>query len=212
MKGYECKIALAAARVLPILSVKDVESTVALVDDLVTAGIHAIEILFRNEAAPAALRACRDRHPQILLAAGTILGVTSREAAIAAGADCLIAPGLTPELAAICRDGPLPLVPGAQTASEVMAALTAGFDILKFYPAEPNATPDILRDYANVFPEASFVPTGGITEGVLASYAALTNVVAVGGSWLQAGLMPGPDRATALGWRVARARSLMSAG
>jgi 2-dehydro-3-deoxyphosphogluconate aldolase/(4S)-4-hydroxy-2-oxoglutarate aldolase len=212
MKGYECKIALAAARVLPILSVKDVESTVALVDDLVTAGIHAIEILFRNEAAPAALRACRDRHPQILLAAGTILGVTSREAAIAAGADCLIAPGLTPELAAICRDGPLPLVPGAQTASEVMAALTAGFDILKFYPAEPNAAPDILRDYANVFPEASFVPTGGITEGVLASYAALTNVVAVGGSWLQAGLMPGPDRATALGWRVARARSLMSAG
>jgi 2-dehydro-3-deoxyphosphogluconate aldolase/(4S)-4-hydroxy-2-oxoglutarate aldolase len=212
MTGNDWKTALSTARVLPILAVKDVETTIALVDDLVAAGIDAIEILFRNEAAPTALRACRDRHPQLLLAAGTILSVAARDAAIAAGADCLIAPGLTPELAAMCRDGPLPLVPGAQTASEVMAALTAGFDVLKFYPAEPNGAPDILRDYANVFPEASFVPTGGITEGVLARYAALTNVVAVGGSWLQAGLMPGPDRATALGWRVARARSLMSAG
>jgi 2-dehydro-3-deoxyphosphogluconate aldolase/(4S)-4-hydroxy-2-oxoglutarate aldolase len=211
MTGHDWKRSLANARVLPIVAVKDVESTVALVDDLVAAGINAIEILFRNVAAPAALRACRDRHPRLLLAAGTILGTAARDAAISAGADCLIAPGLTPELAAICRDSRLPFIPGAQTASEVMAALTAGFDLLKFYPAEPNGAPDILRDYANVFPEVSFLPTGGITEGTLARYAALTNVVAVGGSWLQAGLMPGPDRATALGWRVARARSLMNA-
>jgi 2-dehydro-3-deoxyphosphogluconate aldolase/(4S)-4-hydroxy-2-oxoglutarate aldolase len=200
---------LSVERVLPIVAVKDVESTVELVDDFVAAGIGALEILFRQPAAPAALRACRQRHPRLLLAAGTILGAAARDAAVEAGADCLVAPGLTPELATICRGGPLPLVPGAQTASEVMAALTAGYEVLKFYPAEPNGAPAILRDYANVFPDAVFVPTGGIVEGALERYAALPNVLAVGGSWLQAGLEPGPRRPAELAERVGRARAIM---
>lgn len=212
MMWHDWRQVIARARVLPIVSVKDVEGTTALVDDLVAAGIGAVEILFRHPAAADALRACRRRHPGLLIAAGTILGAAARDAAVEAGADVLIAPGLTPELAALCRDGPLPLLPGAQTPSEVMAALGAGFQVLKFYPAEPNGAPAILRDYANVFPDAVFVPTGGIVEAVLERYAGLPNVLAVGGSWLQAGLEPGPGRSSALAGRVARARALMGAG
>ncbi len=203
------KAALAAARLLPIISAPDADAAVALIDDFATAGITAVEILFRASAAPAALARARARHPQLLLAAGTILDMAAREAAIAAGADLLIAPGLTPTLAALCRAGP-PLIPGAQTPSEVMAAREAGFGVLKFYPAEPNDAPAILPDYANVFADIAFVPTGGITEAALPRYAKLRNVIAVGGSWLHAGLEPGPGRATALAERVARGRALMN--
>ncbi|MCX5512921.1 bifunctional 4-hydroxy-2-oxoglutarate aldolase/2-dehydro-3-deoxy-phosphogluconate aldolase [Kaistia algarum] len=202
---------LAAARIVAIVSVGDVEGAVALVDDLAAAGVETVEILFRNADAPKALVRCRARHPEMLLAAGTIVTADLCRQAVEAGADLMISPGLTPALAAASRTVPLPLIAGVQTASEVMAAAELGLRLVKFYPAEPNGAPAILRDYANVFPAMRFVPTGGIGEAQLAAYGALKNVAAVGGSWLHAGLDPGPERVTILTQRVARAKGLMGA-
>jgi 2-dehydro-3-deoxyphosphogluconate aldolase / (4S)-4-hydroxy-2-oxoglutarate aldolase len=200
---------LAAARIVPIIAVSDPDTTVALVDDLVAAGIAAVEILFRHPDAPTVLARCRSRHSLLFLAAGTILTSARADAAVRAGADLIISPGYTAEHARDWASRPVPVLPGAQTASEVMAASAAGFTTLKFYPAEPTDAPAVLRDYANVFPDVRFVPTGGIGEAALARYAPLRNVLAVGGSWLHADLPPSADRVARLGERIAKARALM---
>lgn len=205
----EWEARLAEARIMPIVSVGDLAETVALVDDLAGAGAAAVEILFRHPAAPDVLRLSRRRHPNLLLAAGTVINAELVGKAVDAGADVLVSPGLTPTLARTASGFSLPLIAGVQTASEVLLAAELGFKVLKFYPAEPNNAAAILKDYANVFPDILFVPTGGIGEAALPVYAGLRNVVAVGGSWLHAGLAPGDGRRSTMTANIARARALL---
>jgi 2-dehydro-3-deoxyphosphogluconate aldolase/(4S)-4-hydroxy-2-oxoglutarate aldolase len=65
-----------------------------------------------------------------------------------------------------------------------MLALAHGFDLVKFFPAEPSGGIKALRALAGPFPNARFCPTGGIGEANAAAWLAEPNVVAVGGSWL----------------------------
>jgi 2-dehydro-3-deoxyphosphogluconate aldolase / (4S)-4-hydroxy-2-oxoglutarate aldolase len=80
--------------------------------------------------------------------------------------------------------GSLPLAPGISTASELMLALSHGFELTKFFPAEQSGGIKALRALAGPFPEVRFCPTGGIGEANAAAWLAEPNVVAVGGSWL----------------------------
>ena len=84
-----------------------------------------------------------------------------------------------PRRQASCR-----FLPGVQTASEVMAALARGFDVMKFFPAGQAGGPAMLRALAGPFPQVRFCPTGGVGEDNFVEWLALPNVVAVGGSWL----------------------------
>ena len=60
----------------------------------------------------------------------------------------------------------------------------AGFDHLKFFPAEPSGGIEFLKAIAPVLPDLKFCPTGGINQANAANYLALPNVFAVGGSWV----------------------------
>lgn len=175
---------IAEAGIMPIVTVRDVADGLELVDRLVQAGTTAVEILFRTSHAPEVLREAKARHPSCLFAAGTIMDAESLGRARDAGADCLVSPGLTPQLAEIVSQSGLPLVPGVQTASEVMFAREAGYRLLKFYPAEAANALEVLADFANIFRDTTFMATGKISSAVLSNYARLPNVCAVGGSWM----------------------------
>ncbi len=172
------------AGIVPIVTVRNVDESMALIDGLAEAGAGLIEIVFRTPDAPAALAAARSRHSRCLFAAGTILDEAGVRKAADAGAHCLVSPGLTPELHAAASAAGQVLVPGVQTASEVMAARQMGYRLMKYYPAEPSNGVVVLTDYANIFDNVSFMATGKITPGVLPAYGALRNVSAVGGSWM----------------------------
>ena len=78
----------------------------------------------------------------------------------------------------------LPFMPGVATASELMAALARGFDIVKFFPAVPAGGVAALKALGGPFPQVRFCPTGGVSQDNAAEWLALPNVVVVGGSWL----------------------------
>ncbi|WP_237684005.1 hypothetical protein [Pseudaminobacter soli (ex Zhang et al. 2022)] len=78
------------------------------------------------------------------------------------------------------------MVPGVQTASEVMVARRPGVRLLKFYPAEAAGGSDVLEDFARVFPDVAFMPSGKITFELLPGYARLSNIASVGGTWMLA--------------------------
>ncbi len=180
----EMKARLRAARVIPVVTVETEERGRETVDRLVEAGAGLIEIALRSQAAMKVLAATRTRHPHIALAAGTVLDATLYDAAVSIGVDLAVSPGFDVALSEYARKGPVPLIPGAVTASEVMNANRLGYTVLKFYPAEPTTAPAILSDYANVFPKTQFMPSGPVTPSVLRAYALLPNVICVGGSWL----------------------------
>ncbi len=184
MNGADLSLLLRKARIVPILSPDSVDAAVDTVDILIEAGIDVVEIVLRNPTAAEALQTIRQRHRGLTIAAGTVLDGERYEAAMKAGAHFAVSPGLEPSLAAHARRAAIPLVPGAQTASEVMSARAAGFAVLKFYPAVPANGAQVLSDFANVFPDVAFMPTGKLNAAVLPDYAMLSNVACVGGSWM----------------------------
>ena len=174
---------LALGPVIPVLVIDRVEDAVPLAQALVAGGIAVLEVTMRTPAALEALRAMA-RVPGAVVGAGTVLTPTQLHEVQAAGARFAVSPGLTPALARAATAAAFPLLPGAVTPSEVMAAHDAGFRHLKFFPAVQAGGLPMLRAYAAVFREVMFCPTGGITEATAGDYLSLPNVACVGGSWL----------------------------
>ncbi|MBV8680874.1 MAG: bifunctional 4-hydroxy-2-oxoglutarate aldolase/2-dehydro-3-deoxy-phosphogluconate aldolase [Aquitalea sp.] len=170
--------------VVPVIVVNDAAVAVDLAHALVNGGIRVLEVTLRTKAALAAMRRMRDEVPGAIVGAGTLRNRAQLEAALDAGAQFGVSPGLTPELAAAARNAKLTLLPGVATASEAMRAQDEGFDILKLFPAEAVGGIKLLKSLAGPLPDLRFCPTGGIDLAKAKDYLALQNVLAVGGSWL----------------------------
>lgn len=175
---------LAAARVIPVLTIERVEDAVPLARALVAGGVRTLEITLRTHAAVAAAKAIIAEVPDAIVAIGTILTPDELDQAAALGARFGVSPGATPELLDAAAKSDLPFLPGVATASEVMQAQARGFNTLKFFPAEQSGGIAMLRALAGPFPRTRFCPTGGIGAGNAAAWLAEPNVLAIGGSWL----------------------------
>ncbi|KAA0024560.1 bifunctional 4-hydroxy-2-oxoglutarate aldolase/2-dehydro-3-deoxy-phosphogluconate aldolase [Antrihabitans cavernicola] len=170
--------------VIPVVVVDDVEHAVPLALALVAGGLPVIELTLRTPVALAAIERIADQVPEILLGAGTVVAPEHAKDAAAAGAQFLVSPGSTPTLLQAMTDTGLPHLPGVATASEVLAALEAGYTELKFFPAEAAGGAPYLKSMHAPIAAARFCPTGGINPDNAASYLALKNVGCVGGSWI----------------------------
>jgi len=191
---------LATAAIIPVITIERAEHAVPLARALIDGGMATLEITLRTPAAPAAIAAIARAVPEAIIGVGTVLDRRDLERARALGARFALSPGATADLLAAAATSPLPLIPGVQTASEVMAAVAHGFSILKFFPAAGGLP--ALRALAGPFPHVRFCPTGGIGEDTVAAWLALPNVAAVGGSWLTPG-----DEVRAGNWAAIGARA-----
>ena len=172
---------LKLAPVLPVLTIEDEAHAVPLARALVAGGLPALEVTLRTPAALGAIKRIAGEVEGAVVGAGTVLNARSLERAGAAGARFAVSPGLAGDAA---PDGPIPLLPGIATASELMRGLEAGFKLFKFFPAVPAGGVAVLKAFAPVFQGARFCPTGGIGEENAGGFLALSNVLCVGGSWV----------------------------
>jgi 2-dehydro-3-deoxyphosphogluconate aldolase/(4S)-4-hydroxy-2-oxoglutarate aldolase len=175
---------LRRAPVIPVYTPATVEEAVQVANALVRGGLPVVEVTLRTPVALAAMRAMIERVPGIVVGAGTVLGADQLEAVQSAGAAFAVSPGATPALLAAAVERGLPFLPGVATASELMQAMEAGLDCLKFFPALQAGGPAMLQAWTGPFPQLRFCPTGGITADTAADYLRLPNVSCVGGSWL----------------------------
>ncbi|MER5716212.1 bifunctional 4-hydroxy-2-oxoglutarate aldolase/2-dehydro-3-deoxy-phosphogluconate aldolase [Streptomyces sp. NPDC002132] len=176
---------LAGSRLLPVLTVASAASAGPLADALAAGGARCAEVTLRTPDAEQVLKAMA-AHGALTVGAGTVLTPDQAERAVAAGARFLVSPGFDAELIDRAKELGVPIVPGVATATELMCALKAGLDTVKLFPAEPLGGTRMIRALAAPFPQARFVPTGGIGPDRLASYLAHPAVLAVGGSWMAA--------------------------
>lgn len=176
---------LALSRFVPVVTIERAAEAVALARALLAGGVRVIEVTLRSDAALAAIRAIAAEVPDMTAGAGTALRPEDLGEAAAAGARFAVSPGFTAELCAAAKRQPaLPWLPGIATPSEAMQAMAAGYAHLKFFPAESAGGVKALKDFHGPFPGLRFCPTGGVGLENAASYLALPNVVAVGGSAL----------------------------
>jgi 2-dehydro-3-deoxyphosphogluconate aldolase/(4S)-4-hydroxy-2-oxoglutarate aldolase len=175
---------LGAAPVMPVVTIDDLSKAAPLARALAAGGLRAIEVTLRTPQALEAVRIIASEVPEALPGVGTVLTARDLEAAAAAGAKFAVSPGATPALLAAARDQALPYLPAIATASELMAAMEAGFQVCKFFPASSSGGVAALRAFAGPFAQVRFNPTGGIDAASAPGYLALPNVLCVGGSWV----------------------------
>jgi 2-dehydro-3-deoxyphosphogluconate aldolase/(4S)-4-hydroxy-2-oxoglutarate aldolase len=175
---------LSAARVVAVVELPTVERAAPLAEALLGAGLDCIEITFRTAAAAPALAQLRERFPELLLGAGTVLTGEHVDAAVAAGVDFVVSPGFAPAIVERCFEQGVRVVPGVCTPSDIAQALAHGIGLVKFFPAEAMGGVKTLRALSGPYSDVRFVPTGGIDEANLRDYLALPAVVACGGSWM----------------------------
>ena len=170
--------------VVPVVVIHAVEHAVPLAEALLEGGINIIEVTLRTPEAAAAMASITKACPDMTLGAGTVIDVASAQLASDHGAQFAVSPGATSAVIEACQANNLPLLPGAQTVSEMMHLRHQGFHHLKFFPASAIGGRKFLSALQTVLPDMQFCPTGGITADTASDWLALDNVISVGGSWL----------------------------
>jgi 2-dehydro-3-deoxyphosphogluconate aldolase/(4S)-4-hydroxy-2-oxoglutarate aldolase len=170
--------------VIPVLKIDDAKSAVPLALALAKGGLPVIEITMRTDAALQSIRNVAAEVPEAIVGAGTILNARQFDEAAKAGSKFIVSPGCTRQVFDAAKASPVPLLPGAITPSEMMAALDEGLDFLKFFPAEQAGGASFLKSLASPLAGLKFCPTGGVSANNAKDYLSLPNVVCVGGSWV----------------------------
>jgi len=186
---------LRAARVVPVIRTRSATHAETAVQWLRDAGIRIFEITMTIPDAPALIRSLA-ADTRLLVGAGTVADAATADACLAAGAKFIVAPWVDPSLSAPCRQADAVLMLGAVTPTEVRAALAAGADVVKVFPAASAGGPGHIRALASVLPDVAFCPTGGVEPANLAAYlAAGAAFVGMGGALVDERRIAAGDRA-----------------
>ena len=174
----------AAGPVVPVLVIKDLDKAVPLAKALIAGGIKVLEVTLRTPVALDVIKKIADEVPEAIIGAGTVTNAQQLKQVVEAGAKFAISPGLTEALLEAGKGYDIPLIPGISSISDLMTAKDAGYDHLKFFPAEASGGVKALKSIGGPFPDVTFCPTGGIGPANYNDYLALSNVRCVGGSWV----------------------------
>jgi 2-dehydro-3-deoxyphosphogluconate aldolase / (4S)-4-hydroxy-2-oxoglutarate aldolase len=175
---------LGTTRVVPVITVPDIDAAVPLAEALVAGGLQVLEITLRTEAGLGAIERIAREVPQAVVGAGTVTTPQQLFDARAAGASFIVSPGCTDALAAAAAQAGGAFLPGAVTATEVLGLMEHGISMMKFFPAETSGGVAALKALGAPFPDIRFCPTGGINLARAHDYLALKNVVCIGGTWM----------------------------
>lgn len=172
------------AGIIPVVVIDDAADAVDTAMALLAGGISFMEITLRTACAPETIRLVRENVPEMTVGAGTVLSLKAARTAIDAGATFIVSPGFVPEVADYCVQTSVPYIPGCVTPTEISAAISKGFDVVKFFPASVYGGVKAIKELASVFRSIKFLPTGGVNPDNLSDYIKEPCVAAVGGSWV----------------------------
>ena len=170
-------------RFIPVVVIKELGETDKILKALKNNGINCAEITFRTACAAEAIAYAVKNYPDMEIGAGTVINAEQCEAALKAGAEFIVSPGLSTSVAKICNEKNIPYYPGCVTPTEIMAALELGITTVKFFPANVYGGLKALKALAAPFPQVKFIPTGGVDRGNIDEFLAFDKVAAIGGSF-----------------------------
>ena len=126
-------------------------------------GVIAMEVTMTTPNAIDTIKAVtRELGDRILMGVGTVLDDITARLAILAGAEYVVTPVMRPDVIALCRRYSKPIVCGAVTPTEALAAHEAGADFVKLFPAD-TLGPTYIKALKAPLPQLQIIPTGGVT-------------------------------------------------
>ncbi|WP_073975865.1 bifunctional 4-hydroxy-2-oxoglutarate aldolase/2-dehydro-3-deoxy-phosphogluconate aldolase [Erythrobacter donghaensis] len=171
------------APVIPVIVIEDEAHAVPLAEALVAGGLRVLEVTLRTPAALGAIRAMKQVEGAIV-GAGTVTNPRELDAALEAGSEFIVSPGLTDNLGKAAIAAGVPFLPGIANAGDIMRGLDLGLERFKFFPAMAAGGLPALKALAAPFGQCRFCPTGGISLENAPEWLAFDPVLCVGGSWV----------------------------
>ena len=168
---------------IPVVVIKEMSETDKILTALKNNGINTAEITFRTACAAEVIAYASKNYPDMSIGAGTVINAEQCEAALAAGAQFIVSPGLSVSVAKICKERNIPYYPGCVTPTEIMAALELGITTVKFFPANVYGGLKALKALSAPFPQVTFSPTGGVDRSNIDEFLAFDKIEAIGGSF-----------------------------
>ena len=164
---------VARIEALGIVAIIRLDAGAPLLDVAAALAEGGIDVLEFTVTTPGALRAVEDGAARlgdrVLLGVGTVLDAETARLAIQAGAAFVVMPTLNTDVITVCRRYSVPVIPGAMTPTEILAAWQSGADIVKVFPAALLG-PDFIRQVRAPLPQVKLMPTGGISAANAADY------------------------------------------
>ena len=179
----QIKELLSTTRMIPVLTINNLNDTLPLCAALMAGGLSVIEITLRTKTALNAVEMISKELPEISVGVGTLLDPMDLIRAKNSGACFAVSPGLNMDLVEQAQKDNLAYLPGIQTSSEAMMAYRYGLRALKFFPAKAAGGIYGLKQFQPVYPDLNFCPTGGIDFSDAPEYLGEKNVLCVGGSF-----------------------------
>lgn len=149
-----------------VVRAKDFEQGEKVVDAIIAGGINFIEItMTMDEGNPiefiAKMSEKYSKNEDVVIGAGTVLDPETARAAILAGANYVVSPGLNVETIKLCNRYRVPMLPGVMTPTEAITALECGCDVIKIFPGNIMG-PDAISSFKGPLPQGDFMPSGGV--------------------------------------------------
>lgn len=172
---------------IPVVVINDINETEHILGSLCKGGLPCAEITFRTSCAADAIKLGKDLYPEMCIGAGTVINLDQCIKALEAGAEFIVSPGLSEEVAIYCVNNNVPYFPGCVTPTEIMKAISLGITTVKFFPAGIYGGLKAMKALAAPFPQIKFVPTGGVDMNNIEEYLAFDKIQAIGGSFIMKG-------------------------
>lgn len=189
---------ISKTRIVAIIRLPDLRQAAGLTRALLAGGINALEFTLTNRDSIDVIRTLKAEIPEFaqgeaVIGAGTVMTVEDLRAVLDAGAQFVVSPMLNPDLIKGCNEAGVPVMPGAYTPTEIVAAWNYGADVVKVFPAR-SLGPSYIKDVLNALPHLRLMPTGGIDQNNLAAYLASgVAAVGVGGNLVDAKVIAAQD-------------------
>lgn len=149
------------------------EKAIRISEACLEGGIRNIEITFTTPRAEEAITHLNQKHPNMVVGAGTVLDPITARIAIMAGAQFIVSPSCNEDIIKLCHLYQIPYMPGCETITEMVSAMSLGADVIKLFPGSAFG-PDYVKAIKGPLPDINLMPTGGVD---------ITNV----GQWLNNG-------------------------
>ncbi len=189
---------LAESKIIAVLVIEDAVDAVPAARALIKGGVNAIELALRTPLSIEAIKHIRVEVPEMILGVGTVLTQDQVDEIQAIGVDFAVSPGINATVAGHALEAGLPFAPGIMTPSDIELALDLGCTTLKYFPAESAGGIKHLLGMAGPYLHRNidFIPLGGVSPDNLKDYLGISQVTAVGGSWIAT-----KDKISAKDWR-----------
>jgi 2-dehydro-3-deoxyphosphogalactonate aldolase len=163
--------ALAALPLIAILRGLRPEEAIDVATVLLEAGFRVVEVPLNSPSPLLSIERIAARFEgRMLVGAGTVIHAGAVAEVAQAGGRLIVSPNFDAAVVAATKQRELASIPGVATPSEAFAALAAGADAIKLFPAEM-ITPTVMRSLKAVLPaSARLIPVGGITPENMAAY------------------------------------------